>query len=69
MSTTKIELPATLGIAPTMELRDWFAGQALQGMLANPAHDDADYSARFYAECAYQCAEKMLKERDGHSTS
>lgn len=45
-----------------MSLRDYFAGQALAGMLANPKntvsspHVDSSY--------AYQYADAMLKERE-----
>ena len=50
-----------------MELRDWFAGQALEGILANaqyPAQGSGEpldqFSARV-AERAYRIAEAMAK--------
>ena len=43
-----------------MELRDWFAGQALAGLLANPQRDlyPEDLAAH-----TYEIAEAMLKAR------
>ena len=40
-----------------MSLRDWFAGQALQGMLANGERRQS------YAAEAYSLADAMLAER------
>lgn len=42
-----------------MTLRDWFAGQALTGLLAGGTPDDAHVVAR----CAYFVADAMLAER------
>lgn len=44
-----------------MSLRDWFAGQALSGMLA-----DSRFSgkAETYAELSYELADAMLKARE-----
>jgi hypothetical protein len=42
-----------------MTLRDWFAGQALVGLLA---HEGAE-GAQHIAKSAYEYADKMLKER------
>ncbi|MFG1401989.1 hypothetical protein [Xanthobacter sediminis] len=54
-----------------MSLRDWFAGQALAGILAGGfadtiPHDDANGGgdAAFFA---YQYADAMLKTREGRS--
>lgn len=59
---------------PGMGLRDWFAGQALQGWIAGPCaeaideYDDDDVAfAEHQAEVAKACygyADAMLKERD-----
>jgi hypothetical protein len=43
-----------------MSLRDWFAGQALQGILASP---DTVGSQPSIAGYAYQFADAMLAER------
>lgn len=48
-----------------MSLRDWFAGQALQGILAGGfadtvPHDAVDDEAAFYA---YKYADEMLAQR------
>jgi hypothetical protein len=44
-----------------MTLRDWFAGQALAGMLADPANIG---SCQVNAEAAYKLADAMLAERE-----
>jgi len=48
-----------------MTLRDWFAGQALAGMLANPewAPTPGQAPERRYAVAAYIQADCMLAER------
>ncbi len=46
-----------------MTLRDWFAGQALQGMLANPGTRD-DITSVELADLAYLYADALLMERD-----
>jgi len=45
-----------------MSLRDWFAGQALAGMLAGLP--DADRGPKGYAHDAYLIAAAMLAERE-----
>lgn len=53
----------TKGLAfeiPGMSLRDWFAGQALAGIIARYSTDNAESDARV----AYQYADAMLKLRD-----
>lgn len=49
-----------------MSLRDWFAGQALSGMMGNAdmpfAADAADVEPRQIAEAAYELADAMLAE-------
>ena len=46
-----------------MSLRDWFAGQALPGMLSTNT-DDSFYRPDGAAEYAYAIADAMLAERD-----
>jgi hypothetical protein len=46
-----------------MTLRDWFAGQALAGLCASTAHDDAP-KASTIADWAYQQADAMLEARE-----
>jgi hypothetical protein len=50
-----------------MTLRDWFAGQALAGWVANT---DADDNCEQTAIWAYRYADAMLVEREkgGHTT-
>jgi hypothetical protein len=48
-------------IAEGMDLRDWFAGQALQGLLAADTGFTM-YSAQI-AEIAYKQADEMMKQR------
>ena len=43
-----------------MDLRDWFAGQALTGVLYDSEPDDYE----FHAKTAYQIADAMIKERN-----
>lgn len=44
-------------------LRDWFAGMALQGMLAQPLGHDENWHHVMCAETAYKFADAMLAER------
>lgn len=44
-----------------MSLRDWFAGMALQGMLANQAEEGG---INGMADYAYKYADAMLKKRE-----
>jgi len=45
-----------------MELRDWFAGLALQGMLSR---DDYDYDEMFLeSKACYRIADSMIKARE-----
>jgi hypothetical protein len=49
---------------PGMTLRDWFSGQALKGLLANP-NIDADYALT--AQYAGLQADAMMEERKKRS--
>ena len=49
---------------PGMTLLDYFAGQALAGMLTSPHNDDA--TPEMYARASYDVARAMLKERPNH---
>ena len=46
-----------------MDLRDWFAGLAMQGLVFNQGED---FNPVFTAEAAYEMAEKMMKERENN---
>jgi hypothetical protein len=48
--------------APGMTLRDWFAGQALAGALADPT---CDLSPIELAKKIYEFADAMLAAREG----
>ena len=50
------------GPRPGMELRDWFAGQAVIGLLSNPKHDDDDNE--HIALVAYGVANCLMEERE-----
>lgn len=64
--------PSTRVNAPGMSLRDWFAGMALQGSLANndftsavaKAVPDAKKANESFAIGAYALADAMLKARE-----
>lgn len=51
-----------------MMLRDWFAGQALAGLMANEdtpfASDHAEIHPGLIASAAYEVADAMLGERE-----
>lgn len=46
-----------------MSQRDWFAGQALAGLCANPSETFSQQSAKTIADWAYGQADAMLKAR------
>jgi len=55
-----------IGVGQGISVRDWFAGQALQGILAGGfadtvPHDAVDNEASFYA---YKYADEMLAQRE-----
>ena len=45
-----------------MNLRDYFAAAALQGLLASPA--EAEFGVSHFATAAYEAADAMLKARE-----
>ena len=51
-------------LASGMTLLDYFAGQALAGMLTSPHNDDA--TPEMYARASYEVARAMLNERPTH---
>ena len=60
---TPIEVRPT---ANAMTLRDWFAGKAMQGMLANPKLQEQILKAgqSWIEESAWAVADAMLKQRE-----
>ena len=48
-----------------MTLRDWFAGMAMQGLIASPRGpiNGQDATDKWYAEAAYMVADAMIQER------
>lgn len=46
---------------PGMTLRDWFAGQALAGLLSGKTRDTQDE----FAAVSYELADAMLRAREG----
>ena len=46
-----------------MSLRDWFAGQALAGMISDLSECGSSFIANS-ARLAYECADAMLKARE-----
>lgn len=46
-----------------LSIRDYFAGQALVGMMSNPMYNEN--TTRNIAQVAYMTADAMLKERHG----
>lgn len=47
-----------------MSLRDWFAGQALTGLLGSTHPDHSAPTWEAYGACAYGHADAMLKARE-----
>jgi hypothetical protein len=60
---SKINTNYEINFFPGMTLRDWFAGQAIAGLLAcGYAHDEN--TSAFTAAASYQIADAMLKARE-----
>lgn len=51
----------TIGAGQGMTMRDWFAGQALQGALANTLRTGSPVE---FAEAAYSYADAMIEQRN-----
>lgn len=54
------------GLSPRegLTIRDWFAGQALTGLVTAAMHRaELDISSTVYAQSAYELADQMLKAR------
>jgi hypothetical protein len=47
-----------------MGMRDWFAGRALEGILANPEEQAMEAPVEAIANMAYKFADAMLEERE-----
>ena len=48
-----------------MDLRDWFAGMALQSVIAHYIDEDIDKENQFGTACAcYEYADAMMKARE-----
>lgn len=52
----------TCGRDSGMTLRDWFAGQALSGLLADDSYGTTTWAA--FAEAAYAVADAMIEKRN-----
>ena len=51
-----------------MSMRDWFAGQALIGLLANPNHQVGTVTFERIGQDAYKFAYAMIAARDEEGT-
>lgn len=51
-----------------MSLRDWFAGQALIGLLSNPNHQVGTVTFERIGQDAYKFAYAMIAARDEEGT-
>ena len=49
-----------------VNLRDYFAAKAMQGLIASPrgTPDGRDATDTYYAKCAYLVADAMMKARE-----
>lgn len=69
-SCTKVDVPTTISpfiqpvpTVPSMTLRDWFAGQAMQGLLACGEADN-EHTSSVTAAASYRIADAMLAARE-----
>ena len=46
-----------------LSIRDWFAGMALQGILAQPLDIEAAFNPKLCAQSSYEFADAMLAAR------
>lgn len=69
MTTTTLSKEKTVPAAPLqLDLRDWFAGQALSGMVASGDWDTAGRKVQFHvARTAYALSDAMLEARTGEA--
>jgi hypothetical protein len=58
----EMETISGLQFSTGMTLRDWFAGQALVGLLTQPA--EIEFGASHFAKASYEMADAMLKARE-----
>ena len=56
---------AEVPLPTAMDLRDWFAGQALAGCIARMTDATAEHSWQKVARAACGLADAMMKERAG----
>jgi hypothetical protein len=54
--------PISLPLAESMSLRDWFAGQAMAGLLTQPA--EIKFGSGHFAKASYEMADAMLAARE-----
>ena len=60
-TTAKFKKLSGKAFSENTELRDYLAGQALQGLLTDP--EMRDFEPKQFAELSYEYADEMLKAR------
>ena len=58
-----VEPPTTCSVNLGMSLRDWFAGQALTGLIALASDPDSEILSLGICQDAYRLADSMLEAR------